>query len=56
MAKKREIYVNLTTGRNLKIKCPANIGKNTKVTKSIKNNTSKKERTLKKILVDLAIF
>ena len=56
MAKKREIYVNLANGLNLKIRYQANIGKNTKDSKNIKINTNKKLRILKEILVGSVIL
>lgn len=56
MAKKREIYVNLVNGLNLKIRYQANIGKNTKDSKSIKSNRKKKVDNLKRDFGGLSDF
>mgnify|MGYP007107596153 CR=1 FL=1 len=56
MAKKREIYVNLVNGLNLKIRYQANIGKNTKDSKSIKSKKKKKLIILKEFLGDSVIL
>lgn len=56
MAKKKEIYVNLENGLSHKIRYQANIGKNTKDSKSIKSNRKKKLIILKEILVDSVIL